>query len=198
MCAIVSLKFNCICIETDVLHSETSPYAAQTPTRIATAQFVGCEHGRRNLQGFAIQVVTWQRLEIVMQHLPHLSTTGSFIAMMTMSIWGALLLVESRKQLCMKLIAYVVYEQQEKPRSKLITVLTRVFCLRRPMSKRSAVSWAVNHITTKTTTTTTTRRRRGRRRRSTTATTTTATRQKTQLQPRSQPLQLYISRKYVP
>ena len=79
VCAIVSLKFNCICIETDVLRSETSPYAAQTPTRIATAQFVGCEHGGRNLKGFAIQVVTWQRLEIVteswLQHLPHHPTT---------------------------------------------------------------------------------------------------------------------------
>ena len=64
-CAIVSLKFNCICIETDVLHSATSPYAAQTPTRIATAQSAGCEHGRRNLQGFAVQVITWRRLEIV-------------------------------------------------------------------------------------------------------------------------------------
>ena len=53
------------------MHSETSPYAAQTPTRIATAQSVGCEHGRRNLQGFAIQVITWQRLEIVMQPSSH-------------------------------------------------------------------------------------------------------------------------------
>ena len=58
------------------MRSETSPYAAPTPTRIATAQSVGCEHGRRNLQGCAIQVITWLRLEIVTSP-PHWIVTAT-------------------------------------------------------------------------------------------------------------------------